>query len=729
MLPHRILFAACVAIAAAIACQPAAAAPAAPATSAAPARPNVIFILADDLGYGDLGAFFQNGRRAAADRAAPAHLTPNLDAMAAGGVRLTDHYCSAPVCAPARASLLLGVHQGHANVRDNQFDKALEDNHTLATVLRHAGYATGAVGKWGLQGKPNTRPPDWPAHPLNRGFDDYYGYVRHADGHEHYPKEGVYRGAKEVWDNRTEVSAGLDKCYTTDLFAARAKKWVVDHAAAAAATTRPAKPFFLYLAFDTPHAACELPTTAYPAGGGLVGGLQWAGKPGGMINTAGGTVDGWYHPDYAAATYDDDGNPATPEVPWPDVYKRYATSVRRIDDAIGDLLHLLKDLKIDDNTLVVFTSDNGPSIESYLKDQPYRPTFFGSYGPFDGIKRDCWEGGLRVPTVARWPAAIPTGRVSKVPSSFPDWMPTLAALAGVPAPARSDGVSLLPALTGSGSQAEPRVYVEYFEGGRTPKFDAFEPARRNRLRRQMQALRIGDYVGVRYDVAAHADPFEIYDAVNDPKQARNLAARPDMAALQQRMKDTVLRVRRPSADAPRPYDTEPLPPVAAPAAKPGLAWQAVDRSFPWAPQWEAIGGTNAGVSPLPDPSAVRPKPAAAPAGPGAGGLAVHFSGFVEVPADGAYTFFVSADAAALLRVHEATVVDADYGHVVGGEVAGSILLKAGRHPIALSYARQAGGGAGPRLTLSWAGPGGEKRQVPAEALSHAAGPSATVGPR
>src|SRR3954470_22641450 len=154
------------------------------AAAAAPARPNIIFILTDDLGYGDLGVFFQNQRQGAKRADQPAHFTPKLDTMAAEGIKLTDHYCPAPVCAPSRASLLLGVHQGHANVRDNQFDKALENNHTLATVLKQAGYKTAIVGKYGLQGK-GTNPRQWPAYPTKRGFDFYFGYVRHRDGHEH----------------------------------------------------------------------------------------------------------------------------------------------------------------------------------------------------------------------------------------------------------------------------------------------------------------------------------------------------------------------------------------------------------------------------------------------------------------------------------------------------------------------------------------------------------------
>lgn len=319
-------------------------------------RPNILLILCDDLGYRDLGALFQNSRTAGL----PKHSTPQLDALAAEGLQMRRHYCAAPVCAPSRASLLLGQHQGHANVRDNQFDKALENNHTVATVMKQTGYATACVGKWGLQGS-GSNPATWPAYPTKRGFDFYFGYVRHADGHEHYPKEGLYRGAKEVWDNNTEISASLDKCYTADLWTARAKSWIADHHAA-----HPTQPFFLFLAYDTLHAVLELPTQAYPVGGGTNGGLQWLGTPGQMINTASGAIDSWIHPDYASATYDDDGNTGTSEVAWPDVYKRYATSVRRIDDAVGDLKQLLQQLSIDTNTLVVFTSDNGPSIESYL---------------------------------------------------------------------------------------------------------------------------------------------------------------------------------------------------------------------------------------------------------------------------------------------------------------------------------------------------------------------------
>ena len=181
--------------------------------------PNIIFVLTDDLGWGDLGVLFQKERRAAHARV-PCELTPNLDRFAAEGAQLRDHYCAAPVCAPSRASILLGVSQGHANVRDNQFDKALENNHTLATVLSQAGYATVAVGKWGLQGggKDRKSPEAWPAFPTKRGFGYFFGYARHVDGHEHYPKEALYfpeKKSRQVWDGTNDVTPGLDKCYTS----------------------------------------------------------------------------------------------------------------------------------------------------------------------------------------------------------------------------------------------------------------------------------------------------------------------------------------------------------------------------------------------------------------------------------------------------------------------------------------------------------------------------------
>jgi len=671
-----------------------------PSQAAGTTKPNIIFILTDDLGYGDYGVFFQNLRREKNDRAEPWHMTPRLDAMAADGLQLRQHYCPAPVCAPSRASLLLGVHQGHANVRDNQFDKALADNHTLASVLKGVGYATAAIGKWGLQGGPafndkaaqaKMTPQQWDSYPTKRGFDFYHGYVRHVDGHSQYPQAD----GKQVWENEREISAELAGCYTTDLFTARAKKWITEHRAA-----HPQQPFFLYLAHSTPHAKLQVPTGAYPAGGGAKGGVQWLGNAGRVINTAEGTMDSYIHPDYATATWDHDRDAATPEQPWPNVYQRYATMVRRIDDTVGDLLQLLKDLAIDQNTLVVFTTDNGPSRESYLP-EAYEPTFFHSFGPFDGIKRDLWEGGIRVGSLVRWPGGAAGARVSESPSQFHDWMPTFAELAGVAAPARTDGVSLVPTITGKGSQKPSRVYVEYVNNQKTPTYPEFEESRRGRVRGQMQAIREGDFVGVRYDIKAHRDPFEIYNIVTDPKETKNLAA--DMPELQQKMHDAVLRMRRPDASAPRPYDDEFIPASTPAKVEPGLRVSTYAKAAPWLARLDDLQPTTSGT-------------AATLASPGdQAGDALLFTGYLEAPTDGEYSFTLPAGATALLRLHDATVFDCAFAPA-SAETSGAIRLQAGKHPFRLYYSRR--DAREPRLALQWSRAAQPRQDIPATAFSH-----------
>ena len=684
-------------------------------TAATPARrPNVIFILTDDLGYGDVGVFFQNQRQA---QGQPCELTPNLDAMAAQGIQLRDHYTSAPVCAPARATLLAGVTQGHAGVRNNQFDKALDNNHTLGTVMKGAGYVTAAIGKWGLQGvkespeteeggpqNPTDDPTSWAAFPTKRGFDYYFGYIRHKDGHEHYPHEGLHEGKKQVWDMDRNISPDLAGCYTADLFTARAKKWITDQHASA-----PDKPFFLYLAYDTPHAALELPPMEYPKGGGLHGGIQWLGQPGGMINTATGTPDSYCYPEFANATYTGRAfgpnakkNAGAETRPWPEVCKRYASDVHRIDDCVGDLLQLLRDLKIDDNTLVIFTSDNGPSDESYLKGGPMFPTFFRSMGPFDGIKRDCWEGGVRESAIARWPGTIPAGRVNETPSQFQDWMPTLADVAGLPAPARTDGVSLVPTLTGRSGQQPSLIYSEYFHNGKTPVYPDFAPSHRGRPRGQMQLLRLGDFVGVRYNVKSQADDFEIYDVIHDPQELTNLAAQ--KPELEQRMKDTVLQVRRPDPAAPRPYDHELVPPDAEKAMRDGVAWREYETTSPWLPKLDFLTPASSGISPTIDVSSL----------PAKSGTATLYTGYLQVPADGNYTLSLAANGKALLRIHDATVIDEDFGYT-GGVRSGDIQLKAGPHAFRLYYLP----GDGPRrLDLQWSVNGTPPAPIPAAVFRH-----------
>lgn len=657
------------------------------ALAAAPARPNILFILCDDLGYGDLGITFQNERARSGDRRRPFFQTPRIDTLARDGLWLRQHYAAAPVCAPSRASLLTGRTQGHASVRDNQFDKGLAETLTLGSVLQRAGYATAAIGKWGLQGggeSGKTPRPDrpeaereadyrsWTSYPTRRGFDFFFGYVRHKDGHFHYPQED----GREVWENDRAITSGLELCYTTDLFTARAKRWIVEQR-----TARPDQPFFLYLAYDTPHAVLHNPPSAYPAGGGLNGGVLWIGQPGAMITTATGAKDNWMHPDYASATWDHDGDAATPEVPWPDVQKRYANSVRRIDDCVGDLLQLLADLGLAENTLVVFTSDNGPSPESYLAAEA-NPAFFRAFGPFDGIKRDTLEGGLREPTLVRWPAAIPAGRVSDQAAGQWDWLATFAEVAGVPAPAASDGVSLLPTLTGRSEQSPSALYVEYFNKERTPRYGVFHPSHRGRLREQMQVVFLDGFKGLRYQVKSAEDDFEIYDVARDPQETKNLAGEPGMAALQGRLKARALHVRRPDKSAPRPYDDALLPALtSAPSHTGGLSWARYEGDWPWLPDLSTLRPTATGT-------VVQPEVAAELRGP-AGAIAL--TGALLVPKDGEYRFAVTGSDDAMLFLHQSRVVEA-------GRSDGRVRLQAGWHPVRL-YARHGKDAAALRLEV------------------------------
>lgn len=531
-------------------------------------QPNIVFVLTDDLGWGDLGVFYQNQSKH--DKT---HKTPHLDRLAAGGLQMRAHYCPAPVCAPSRSSLLTGVHQGNAVVRNNQFDKALEDNHTLGSVLREAGYRTCMIGKYGLQGGPKEKqqsgtPADWPAYPTKRGFDEFFGYVSHYAGHLHYPNDPwelaneAHQGTPDLWHSDDsgdrEISNSLSKCYTTDLFTARAKHFLQTHV-----ESRSDQPFFVMLNYDTPHAALQIPTIPYPDGGGTDGGLQWTGgtdsdsidQP--AINSAVGDVDTFIHADYA----DQD---------WSDAEKRFATMVRRIDSAVGDLNETLEELGLAENTLVVFTNDNGPHQEAYFKGESwgsssYSPQAFQSYGPYDGTKRDCWEGGIRMPTLVWWKGTIAANRIDNTPSQFHDWMATLCDVAEVPAPARCDGVSLLPTLTGNGKQPESLVYIEYLNGSKTPDYEDFLPSRRSRPRKEMQVIRMTandgkSYKGVRYDIQSADDDFEIYDVEADVDEAKNMAESSEtMKRLQERMKAKVLQVRSTNDSAIRPYDDAVIP--------------------------------------------------------------------------------------------------------------------------------------------------------------------------
>jgi arylsulfatase A-like enzyme len=622
------------------------------------AKPNVIFILVDDMGYGDCGV---NAQRDRAARGLPAFQTPNLDRMAAEGVRLTDHYSSAPVCAPSRASLMQGLDQGRCTVRDNQFDKPLSEGPTLGSVLKAADYATGAVGKWGLGGKE----APWPAHPLRRGFDEYYGVLLHAAAHPHYPSEGLYDGYDPI--------PGLGgRFYDTDLYTARAKKFIAEHASGK-------QPFFLYLAYTLPHANEEYPPGPYPDGKGLHGGIQWPPAPYG-------TSDSYCYPEYK-------------DKDWPEVEKRHASMMSHLDEAVGDVLQTVRDLGLENDTLVIFTSDNGPHNEGGQD-----PDFFSSAGPFDGIKRDLFEGGSREPTFAWWPGTIPAGTVSHEPSAQYDWLDTLAETAGVPAPGVSNGLSLLPALAGhpEAQRHAPFLYFEYFfKGGKKQPRSLEAMARKGYAEKeQMQAIRVGSLVGVRYGVKSAEDPFRLYDLDADPHQDHDLFRDSRYADTVRQMHDLLITSRTADPEAPRPYDNAPFPAVDAPAATGGLTRKLFDGAWPWMPDFALLASRATEAA----PGLVLPT--AAPAS------GAWFIGFVKIPTDGVYTLSVHADGGALLWLHEALVLNAPDG----APAIRSIPLKAGWHPLRLAYRHAAQ--ETPALEFSLKDADGKDVPLPADAWGH-----------
>jgi len=628
------------------------ASPAATAT-----KPNIILILAGDLGYGDVGVFFQNSRGANQ----PRFSTPQIDRMAAEGRLLSQHYTGSPVCAPARASLLLGLHQGNCPIRDNQFDKAMPDNHTLATVLKQADYRTVAIGKWGLQGKEQDQ---WPGHPLRHGFDEFFGFLEHKSGHTYY--HDAEHPLRDGWENVTDKYQNI---YSTDLFTAYAKKFIVDHEATASP-----KPFFMYLAYTAIHNPLNVPGERYPDGDGLKGGLQWP------LKAIPATRNAWLHPDYANATCNGK--------PWSDAMKRYATMARRLDDGVGDLLQLLRDLHLDRNTLVVFTSDNGPANEAGSD-----PRLFDSWGPFDGFKRDCWEGGIHEPAVAWWPGRIPANSKSDFLSGFWDWMPTFADFAGLVPPAQADGVSLIPALTGKGTQrSRGYLYGEYFVNqNNDASADVF--ARKGVTGRgQQQFVRVGKWAGVRTQIKNAGDPIRLYDIEQDPHQDHNVAGDPQNALVVLQMTDLLVTTRRPNSSAPRPYDNALLPSVPIKTTTDGMVDFAVyEGNWPWMPDYDALTPVRTGHVAGLDLSVLTRDT----------NVGVKFSGFIEVPGDGNYTFYLTSDAGAEMWIHDAHLINDEFRHS-DAEASASILLKAGRHPFRLFYRHTTGK---PLLKLEYSVPG------------------------
>lgn len=410
--------------------------------------PNVIFILADDLGYGDLSCFGQTKFE-----------TPNIDALAKNGVRFTQHYSGSTVCAPSRCCLMTGFHTGHAVVRGNAEVKPEgqepmpADTFTVAHMFQKAGYATGVFGKWGL-GAPGSA-----SEPLQMGFDRFYGYNCQRIAHCYYPAF--------LWDNDErqliiENAAQKNRVYAPDLIQEQALGFIRENKD---------EPFFCYYAAVQPHADMIAPPKYME---------QHSGKYGQESPHA----EKYYHAQKEPRA-------------------AFAAMVNVLDDYVGEITQELETLGIADNTLIIFTSDNGPHIEG-----GHDPEYFDSNGFIKGTKRDLYEGGIRVPFVASWPGKIKAGTESNHLSAFWDFLPTVAELTGQPSPEETDGISMLPTLLGKPDQKQhPYLYWEFAE-------------KKGRV-----ALRKGDWKAVRYNASIDPDsPLELYDLSADPGENFNVAS-------------------------------------------------------------------------------------------------------------------------------------------------------------------------------------------------------------
>ena len=440
--------------------------------------PNLIYILADDLGYGDLGCYGQKK-----------FATPHIDRLAAEGLRFTQHYSGATVCAPSRSALLTGLHTGHTVVRGN-LEILPEGQHplpadtlTLPKLLKRAGYVSGLFGKWGL-GFPGSE-----GEPLKQGFDRFFGYNCQRYGHHYYPHH-LWDGTRKVM---LEDNAGpMKNLYAPELIHQKTLAFI---------EANRERPFFCFVASVIPHAEMIAPER-YMA--------KHRGKYGRETPYAG--VDGG--PEYRTGPYESQAEPRA----------AFAAMVNLLDDHVGEIVAKVRALGLAENTLILFTSDNGPHREG-----GHEPDFFNSSGGLRGTKRDLYEGGIRVPLLAWWPGTIRAGGETAHLSAFWDMMPTVADLAGIAVPGGLDGVSFAPTLTGRGAQQPPKpLYWEFHElGGR-------------------MALREGDWKLVRYGVLKDPNgPAELYDIRNDPRETTNLAARHP-----QRVREMDARMRASRVDSP-----------------------------------------------------------------------------------------------------------------------------------------------------------------------------------
>ena len=439
--------------------------------------PNVVFVLADDLGYGDLGSYGQE-----------LIATPVLDSLARTGMRFTQHYSGSTVCAPSRSVLMTGRHTGHTFVRGNGGDDGLPDSIvTLAEVMQSAGYDTRMVGKWGLGTEGSS------GEPTRQGFDDYYGYLDQVYAHNYYPEFLIRNGEREYLDNEvnyldsTHWHGGrgsrttVKNTYSHDLFMDDVTSFLRGRGGQT-------EPFFLYLPFTIPHDNGE---------------EVWDQRY--EIPSQG---------DYA-------------DRDWENYERGYAAMISRLDGDVGQIVHLLDSLGLRENTLLVFTSDNGPLAHENLRR-------FDSNGPLRGYKRDLYEGGIRIPLIVNWPGRVAAGTTSDHVSGFQDWLPTLAEVGGVGEVPPGDGISLLPTLTGTGDQAaHDYLYWEFMEqGGKV-------------------AVREGDYKAVNADYFSNPEAaWELYDLAADLDESDDLAAR---------QPEVLKRLRRHAAESHIPSQQFPFP--------------------------------------------------------------------------------------------------------------------------------------------------------------------------
>jgi arylsulfatase A-like enzyme len=402
--------------------------------------PNVILILADDLGYGDLGCYGQKEIQ-----------TPCLDRLAADGMRFTQFYAGSTVCAPSRCVLMTGLHTGHCYIRGNARYALRPQDRTVAEYLKQAGYATAHIGKWGLGLEGTTGAP------TRKGFDYFFGYLDQVHAHNYYPSY-LFRNETRFPLNNVVPKEGkfgqgvasVRRQYSHDLLTEEALRFIRENRT---------RPFFLYLGYTIPHANNE------------------AGKNGMEV------------PDFGI--YKDK--------PWPDVEKGFAAMITRMDRDVGRIRETLRELGLERDSLILFSSDNGPHAEG-----GHDPKFFQSSGGLRGIKRDLYEGGIRMPFLACWPGTIPAGKVNDHVGWFADVLPTLAELAGVKVSDKLDGISLVPTLLGRHHEQPQHQYLywEFYELGGA------------------QAVRYGNWKAV---CKPFGGKLELYDLKNDPTESRDLA--------------------------------------------------------------------------------------------------------------------------------------------------------------------------------------------------------------